>query len=99
MGSFPVCKVDGTFTSTNQLISLDYLDKVPESWKQHGGIFLPMYQREAMYIQFNGSFDNYPKAIKVAIGKVNAISGETWNQQIADDKQDVSIHALYMLNN
>jgi predicted RNA-binding protein with RPS1 domain len=50
-----------------------------------------MYQREAMWIQFNGSFSDYPKAIKVAVGKVNAVSGATWNQTIdtnRDAKQD-----------
>eukprot|EP01027_Heterolobosea_sp_BB2_P012822 GEZU01018549.1.p1 GENE.GEZU01018549.1~~GEZU01018549.1.p1 ORF type:complete len:146 (+),score=12.70 GEZU01018549.1:47-484(+) len=37
LGHFPVFRVD------------DYLDSVPESWKQHGGVFIPMYQREAMW--------------------------------------------------
>jgi hypothetical protein len=69
LGHFPICKVD------------DYIDKVPDSWKEHGGVFLPMYQREAMWLHFKGN-EKYPKALKVAIGKVNVITGETWNQEI-----------------
>ena len=38
LGKFPLSHVD------------DYKDKVPESWVQHGGVFLPMYQGEAMEI-------------------------------------------------
>jgi hypothetical protein len=74
-GYFPVCRVD------------DYLDKVPESWKKHGGVFIPMYQREAMWVQFEGkSYD--PKACKIAVGKVNAINGKTWNQSLDANDQD-----------
>jgi hypothetical protein len=74
LGPFPVCRVD------------DYLDKVPEEWKKHGGVFLPMYQREAMWLKFDVSHPNAPKAIKVAVGKVNAVTGETWNNSLS--KQD-----------
>lgn len=42
LGQFPVCKVD------------DYSDHVPTSWKGHGGVFIPMYQREALWLNFNG---------------------------------------------
>eukprot|EP01080_Neovahlkampfia_damariscottae_P009419 gene9419-1626_t len=75
LGPFPVEKVD------------DYLDKVPEEWKNHGGVFIPMYQREAMWMKFNGS-EKSPKAVKVAIGKVNALSGKTWNQNLKKGDND-----------
>eukprot|EP01080_Neovahlkampfia_damariscottae_P010145 gene10145-2564_t len=75
LGQFPIEKVD------------DYLDKVPEEWKKHGGVFIPMYQREAMWIQFKGKKDS-PKAVKIAVGKVNAISGESWNQNIQEGEND-----------
>jgi hypothetical protein len=74
LGTFPVCRVD------------DYLDKVPEEWKKTGGVFLPMYQREAMWLKFDVQNHKAPKAIKVAVGKVNAVTGETWNNSLS--KQD-----------
>ena len=78
LGTFPVHKVD------------DYLDKVPESWKKTGGVFIPMYQREAMWMQFNLKNRQAPKAIKVAVGKVNAITGEQWSNNLTKvgNKQD-----------
>ena len=50
----------------------DYADKVPAKWKDHGGVFLPMYQAEAMWINFEGE---YPMAVKVAAGKIDAVTG------------------------
>lgn len=55
----------------------DYAATVPESWKKHGGVMLPMYQSEAMKIMFESPF-GYPFAVKVASGKRCAITGEEW---------------------
>ena len=55
LGSFPLSRVD------------DYLDNLPDKWNQHGGVFLPMYQAEAMWINFRG---DYPMAVKIAAGKI-----------------------------
>ena len=63
LGRFPVRRV------------ADYADRVPAKWREHGGVLLPMYQREAMWLSFSGAHWR-PNAVKVAIGKVNAISGE-----------------------
>jgi hypothetical protein len=41
-----------------------------------GGVFLPLYQREATLISFRSS---RPYAIRVFVGGVNAISGRPWN--------------------
>ena len=65
LGRFPVCRV------------ADYEDRVPAAWNTHGGIFIPMYQREALWLDFNGAHWR-PNAVKVAVGKVNAISGKRW---------------------
>jgi len=40
-GYFPVHKID------------DFIDKVPEEWKKHGGVFMPMYQREVCHAIIN----------------------------------------------
>lgn len=44
-----------------------------------------MYQSEALWINFSG---DYPCAIKVAAGKINAVSGEAWTTELCDAPQD-----------
>ena len=73
LGRFPVEHVD------------DFADRLPEAWRQHGGVMIPMYQSEAMWINFSG---DYPCAVKVAAGKVNAVSGKAWTNELADNPQD-----------
>lgn len=53
----------------------DYASRVPAGWAARGGVFLPMYQREAMWLSFGGA----PHALKVGVGKVCAVSGERWS--------------------
>ena len=57
----------------------DYSGTVPGSWIRHGGVFLPMYQSEAMWLSFSG---DYPMAIKIATGKVSALTGEPWHDRL-----------------
>ncbi|MBW8004058.1 MAG: hypothetical protein FVQ80_19045 [Planctomycetes bacterium] len=63
----------------------DYEANIPDSWRMHGGIFFPMYQAEAMWINFDG---DYPMAIKVATGKMNAVTGEVWKNELTRNPQD-----------
>ena len=63
----------------------DYADSVPAGWNAHGGVFLPMYQAEAMWLNFSGS---YPMAVKVAAGKINAVTGEGWENELSEQPQD-----------
>lgn len=65
----------------------DYLERVPDNWKKPNSFFLPMYQREALWLCFNGA-DWKPNAVKIGVGKVNAISGDVWNEELHDDPQD-----------
>ena len=77
LGNFPVCRVE------------DYRDTVPQSWLKHGGVFIPMYQREALWIRFNSRSRRWkPNALKVAVGKINAVSGKPWNQQLQPTEKD-----------
>lgn len=76
LGSFPIRHVD------------DYADRLPELWKKHGGIMLPMYQSEALWLNLNS---DYPFAVKVATGKINAITGEAWCDGIHRDPQDYMV--------
>ena len=72
LGRFPVLPVD------------DF--EVPAGWKEHGGVFFPMYQAEAMWISFQAG--QYPFAVKIAAGKINAVSGGTWSNTLTGNPQD-----------
>lgn len=73
LGMFPVRRVD------------DYLTRVPEDWREHGGVFLPMYQREAMWLSFTAMM---PHALKIAVGKVCALTGEKWSEHLQKKPQN-----------
>lgn len=73
LGRFPLAHVD------------DYAQRVPKRWMQHGGVFLPMYQAEALWINFRSN--GYPFAVKVASGKINAVSGEPWDDALLDSTE------------
>jgi hypothetical protein len=76
LGRFPVEHVD------------DFTDRLPDAWRRHGGVFIPMYQSEALWINFSGY---YPCAIKIAAGKIDAISGGEWTNALSDDPQDYAV--------
>ncbi len=71
LGSFPLRHVD------------DFAERVPPRWLEHGGVMLPMYQSEAMWLCFHPDYVRehdaaYPFAIKVAAGKIDAVTGKAW---------------------
>lgn len=66
----------------------DYADRVPERWVRHGGVILPMYQSEALWINFHCSYAEYPFAIKVAAGKIDAVTGNAWDDSLHRVPQD-----------
>jgi hypothetical protein len=74
LGSFPLQHVD------------DYAERVPASWKEHGGVFLPMYQADALWINFQSR--GYPFAVKIAAGKINAVTGSAWENKLSAEPQD-----------
>ncbi len=76
LGEFPLYRVD------------DYPDNLPETWSQHGGVFLPMYQAEALWINFRAE---YPMAVKIAAGKINAVTGEAWSEGLTREPQDYMV--------
>jgi hypothetical protein len=65
----------------------DFADAVPATWRASGGFFIPMYQREALWLGFSGA-EWKPNALKVAVGRVNAVSGAAWDEQLQDNPQD-----------
>jgi len=79
LGNFPLKHID------------DY--QVPPGWVERGGVMLPMYQSEALWISFNPTYipdrhTSYPFAVKIAAGKINALSGEEWENKLNSNPQD-----------
>jgi hypothetical protein len=61
--------------------------RVPPEWRSRGGAFIPMYQREALWLGFHGAHWK-PNAVKIAIGGFNAVSGERDEPRLRSDPQD-----------
>jgi hypothetical protein len=66
----------------------DYKDTVPGAWIERGGVLMPMYQSEALWINFR---TGYPFAVKVAAGKINAVTGELWQTELQADPQNYMV--------
>jgi len=74
-GAFPLRHVD------------DFAGRIPPGWLDRGGVMLPMYQSEAMWLSF-ASGDGYPFIVKVAAGKINCITGDPWTDKVNRSPQD-----------
>jgi len=79
LGSFPLRHID------------DY--QVPANWLERGGVMLPMYQSESLWVNLNPTYivsrgSDYPFAIKIAAGKINAVSGKPWDNRLSRNPQD-----------
>jgi len=70
----------------------DHATRVPGRWLERGGVMLPMYQSEAMWLNFTSEFVGdravYPFLVKVACGKINAVTGEGWTDGAHRHPQD-----------
>ncbi|MGW5606667.1 hypothetical protein ACWEWI_11340 [Streptomyces sp. NPDC003753] len=73
LGEFPVRRVE------------DYAETVPAEWRARGGVMLPVYLREAMWLHFTAS---EPAALQVGAGKVCAVSGRPWSARLGRDPQN-----------
>jgi hypothetical protein len=65
----------------------DYADKVPAHWLEDGGLFIPLYQKEALFIQLEGSMW-HPSIAKVCVGRINAVTGDSLHENLNGHKQD-----------
>lgn len=63
----------------------DYPDTAPAEWLSRGGVMLPIYQREAMWLSFYAS---EPAALQVGVGKVCAVSSLPWIERLVGDPQN-----------
>ena len=81
LGSFPLRHLD------------DYASGLTEDWLRRGGVIAPMHQAEAMWIKFASRHNfrlhqSYPFAVKIAAGKICAITGNAWVNGLNSDPQD-----------
>ncbi|MGW4203239.1 hypothetical protein [Streptomyces sp. NPDC004726] len=74
LGEFPLRRVE------------DHAASVPPAMRERGGVMLPMYLREAMWLSFTGSRE--PTALQVGVGKVCAVSGEPWGDGLTSRPQN-----------
>jgi hypothetical protein len=84
LGPFPLRHVD------------DHAGRVPAAWLEHGGVMCPMYQAEALWLHFvshhlTAHRTSYPFAIKVAAGKIDAVSGKPWSPGLHRSPQDYMV--------
>lgn len=63
----------------------DYPNTAPAEWLVRGGVMLPVYQREAMWLSFSAS---EPAALQIGVGKVCAVSGLPWIDHLVGDPQN-----------
>ena len=76
LGAFPLHHVD------------DYVEGAPRRWLDHGGVFMPMYQAEALWIDIDGGLHGYPMAVSVTAGKVDALTGEPFSNALTARPQN-----------
>jgi len=73
LGAFPLRHLD------------DFAKTLPAAWAKRGGVIMPMHQSEAMWLSFSGA---YPCAIRIATGKIDAVTGKTWKPGLRAKQQN-----------
>jgi hypothetical protein len=87
LGRFPLRHVD------------DFAARVPRTWIEHGGVMVPMYQSEAMWLRFAAGYSDehdaaYPMAIRVATGKIDAVTGLPWEPGLRRNPQNYMVGSV-----
>ena len=79
LGRFPLRHLD------------DCAGRLPEAWLRRGGVITPMHQAESLWINFCSGYRHrlgYPFALKIAAGKICALTGDAWVDHLNSDPQD-----------
>ena len=84
LGLFPIRHVD------------DFGDSVPRDWITRGGVLIPMYQSEEMWVAFSSMYvanrmTSYPFAVKIATGRINAVDGKGWRGGLRKTRQNYMV--------
>lgn len=74
-GQFPLRHID------------DFTDRLPAAFVKRGGVIMPMWQAEAMWLRFDAT-RSWPCAVKIAAGKINAVTGAPWTTALQAEPQD-----------
>ncbi len=75
LGRFPIHRVE------------DYAEKVPANWLKEGGFFIPLYQKEALFLQLEAP-SWHPTIAKICVGRINAITGKPFSETLSRGHQD-----------
>jgi hypothetical protein len=81
LGTFPIHRVS------------DYRDRVPAAWREAGGAFVAMYQREALWLGFHAAAWK-PSAVQVTVGGINALTGEVDGGELSGAPQNYVVAPL-----
>jgi hypothetical protein len=73
LGPFPLRHLD------------DFARRLPPAWAKRGGVIMPMHQSEALWLSFSGG---YPFALRIATGKIDAVTGEPWTRGLGASPQN-----------
>jgi len=74
-GEFPIARIEDENTD------------LPEEWRGVPAFAVPMHQHEAMWLGFRGT-PRSPKALKIAAGGINVLSGQAWQAGLHANPQD-----------
>lgn len=87
LGTFPLFNVE------------EYAGRLPSTVEEQGGIFFPMWQREAMWMGFHirNPDADLCYAVRVFVGRINAITGLSMNEANEKDKNGVSRQGYVVL--
>ena len=72
LGNFPIRRLE------------DCRDRLPVEFRVVSGVLVPMHQAEALWLSFES---NWPTALKIGTGTVNAINGRKWEQGLTAPPQ------------
>lgn len=78
LGTFPLFNVSA------------YADHLPGNITERGGIFLPMWQREALWMQFDAPYEA-KYALRVFVGSINAVSGREMNEKLEESDKPTEV--------
>jgi hypothetical protein len=65
----------------------DYPERIPPEWRRRGSVFVPLYQREALWLGLSVR-GREPVAVQIGVGRVNAVSGGRMNERLHEAPQD-----------
>jgi hypothetical protein len=83
-GSYPLPPSFGRFPL---YACTDYRKRVPAAWNRSGSFFIPLYQREALWLGFDGE-PWHPTALLIGADGVNVVTGGPWDAPLAGAPQN-----------